>query len=141
MTTTKQGDTVRMHYTGRVSGGEVFDTSEGRDPVEFVAGEGQVIPGVDDAVVGMEPGETKTVTVPPEAGYGPRHEDLRQRVPRDAVPEEAAVGSPLQAKVGEDTVVLWVTELGDAEAVLDANHPLAGHTLEFDLHVVDVVTA
>ncbi|MFP3867201.1 MAG: peptidylprolyl isomerase [Desulfobacteraceae bacterium] len=138
MNTTKIGDRVQIHYTGRFDDDTVFDTSEGQEPLEFTAGSNEVIPGVSQGVVGMKPGDSKTIEVAAEEAYGPRQPGLEQRVPREMIPPEASVGDPLQAKVGEQTYVVWVTEVGDDFAVLDGNHPLAGRNLIFDIELVSV---
>ncbi len=133
MRVVEQGDRVRVHYTGKLEDGTVFDSSQGGEPLEFVAGGSEVIPGVSNAVLGMSVGESKTVTVPPEEAYGPHQEGLVQRVAVDRLPPGVQVGMPLKAVAGDREVILWVTELGEEEAVLDANHPLAGKTLIFEL--------
>lgn len=136
----KLGDQVKVHYTGRLEDGTVFDSTQDRAPLEFTAGGSEVIAGVSRAVIGMQPGESKTVEVAAEDGYGPRQPGLEQRVPRTLLPEGVKVGDPLHAKVGDEnrTIVVWVMELGEDSAVLDANHPLAGHTLTFDIELVSV---
>ncbi len=138
MSQAKEGDKVRVHYTGKFEDGTVFDSSQGGQPLEFTAGSTELIPGFSKAVVGMAPGDSKTVTVTPEEGYGLRQEGMEQKVPRRMLPPEAKVGDPLQAQAGDQTIVVWVKELNDEEAVLDANHPLAGRTLIFDLEMVSV---
>jgi len=138
MATAKQGDRVQIHYTGRLPDGRVFDSSRERDPLEFEAGSRDVIPGISHAVVGMQEGQERTVTVAPEDGFGPRNEAMVQEVPRTALPEDVSVGEPLRAKAGDQEVQVWVAELGDERAVIDGNHPLAGQTLEFDLELVSV---
>lgn len=141
MAKAKQGDRVQIHYTGRFADGDVFDSSRERDPLEFEAGSDELIRGVSMAVVGMKEGEQRTVTVPPEEGYGPRDEELLQKVPRDVLPEEVNVGDPLRAEAENQEIQVWVRELTDEYGVIDANHPLAGHTLEFELELVAVVAA
>jgi peptidylprolyl isomerase len=141
MAQAKQGDLVRIHYTGRLTDGTVFDSSREREPLEFHAGGTELIPGVSHAVVGMTVGETRTVEVPPAEGYGDRREDLMQQVPRDALPPEVKVGEPLSAQAGDQVINVWVTELGEEHAVVDANHPLAGKTLEFELELVAIQDA
>jgi peptidylprolyl isomerase len=138
MGVTKSGDRVQIHYTGRLEDGTVFDSSEGRDPLEFTAGGHEVIPGVDRAVLGMQQGESKTVVVSVEEAYGARKPGLEQRIPRTLLPEGVQVGDRLQAKVGEDTILVSVAELGEEFAVMDANHPLAGESLIFDIEIVSV---
>jgi peptidylprolyl isomerase len=138
MTQASQGDTVRIHYTGRFEDGRVFDSSVDRDPLEFTAGGRQVIPGVSNAVVGMEEGEKKTVTISPEEGYGDRNPALQQTIARDQLPDQVQEGDQLRAIQGNQEIPVWVRELGDDSAVIDANHPLAGQTLIFDLELVSV---
>ena len=138
MAEVKLGDRVNIHYTGRLEDGTVFDSSKDREPLEFVAGGDEVIPGVSNAVVGMNPGDAKTVELTPEMGYGQRQEGLEQRVERNMLPPEVKVGDPLQATVGDHKIVVWVLEIGDEHAILDANHPLAGYNLVFDIELVSV---
>jgi len=142
MTTAKSGDTVRIHYTGTLDDGTEFDSSSGRDPLEFALGGGQVIPGFDSAVDGMAVGENKTVTIPPGEAYGERHEQLVQEVPKSALPDEIdpAVGMHLQSRSPEGQVLnLVVTEVADASITVDGNHPLAGQALTFDIELVEIV--
>jgi peptidylprolyl isomerase len=136
----KEGDTVRVHYTGKLDDGSVFDSSQGRDPLEFTLGGGQVIPGFEQAILGMQPGESKTVSIESEEAYGPRRDELTLRVGRNQLPPEMEpqVGQRLQMQQGEQTVVVVITGV-DAEGVtLDANHPLAGRDLTFELELVEV---
>ena len=133
---TKLGDRVKIHYTGRLEDGTVFDSSQGRDPLEFTAGGNEVLPGVDQAVLGMQPGESKTIVLSAEEAYGARTPGLEKRVPRSMLPDEVQIGDRLQAKVGEKAILVWVTELGEEFAVLDVNHPLAGRGLVFDIELV-----
>ncbi|GAB4351874.1 MAG: peptidylprolyl isomerase [Gammaproteobacteria bacterium] len=134
------GDTVRVHYTGRLDDGTVFDSSQGRDPLEFTLGSGQVIPGFDEAVTGMEVGESSTITIDPENAYGPRHEEMVQKVARSDIPAEIdlTVGMQLQASGPGGEMVVTVVELSDETVTLDANHPLAGKALTFDLELVEI---
>jgi len=133
-----RGDVVRVHYTGRFSDGSVFDSSEDRDPLEFVAGGPEVIPGVSEGVVGMEEGEKKTVTVPPEQAYGQRNPGLQQSVPLDNLPPDVQEGDQLRLVHEDQEIPVWVRKInaGDETALIDANHPLAGMTLVFDLELV-----
>jgi peptidylprolyl isomerase len=136
------GDTVRIHYSGTLNDGTQFDTSEGSDPLEFALGGGMVIAGFDKAVEGMAVGESKSVKIPPEEAYGPRHDQLVQEVPKSALPDDIApaVGMQLQGKSADGQVMnLVVTEVGDAEITVDANHPLAGEELTFDIELVEIV--
>lgn len=138
MNQVSRGDVVQVHYTGRFADGTVFDSSVDSDPLEFVAGSREVIQGVSDAVVGMEQGEKKTITVPPEEGYGPRNPALQQAVPLSNLPEGIQEGDQLRLVHEEQEIPVWVREINpdDEVAMIDANHPLAGMTLVFDLEVV-----
>lgn len=141
MSEAKSGDTVKIHYTGKLPDGTQFDTSAGKDPLEFELGSGQVIPGFEKAVTGMEVGQTKTVTIPPAEAYGERNEEMVHEVPKSALPDdlEPEEGMGLQAR-GEDGQVfrLTVTEVGDETVKVDANHPLAGKDLNFDIELVAI---
>ncbi|MDZ7645427.1 MAG: peptidylprolyl isomerase [Woeseiaceae bacterium] len=142
MTQAKDGDSVRIHYTGKLQDGTEFDSSSGRDPLEFKLGEGQIIPGLEKAVVGMDKGEDKTVTVEPAEAYGDRHEQLVQQVPKSALPEdiEPSVGMQLQSQTPDGQAMpLVVTEVSDDAITVDANHPLAGQTLNFEIKLVEIV--
>ncbi len=144
MTQAREGDTVKVHYTGRLEDGTVFDTSRERAPLEFTIGEGQVIPGFEQAVVGMEPGDTKTTTVPPEQAYGPRREDMTLEVDRSQFPEdlEPRPGQHLQIRQPDGrAIIVTVSDISESTVTLDANHPLAGHPLTFDIQLVDIVAA
>lgn len=136
----KSGDTVRVHYTGTLSDGSVFDSSRGRSPLEFTIGAGQVIAGFDDAVTGMHVGDDKTVTIAAEDAYGPRRSDLMLRVGRTQFPEHLApaVGQQLQLSQENELFVVTVREVTDDAVVLDANHPLAGEDLTFALELVEI---
>ena len=136
-----QGDQVKVHYTVKLSDGTVVDSSEGGEPLGFVAGGEQVIPGVSKAVLGMEIGQSQTVTVPPEEAYGPHHAEAVQKVERGMLPPDVKEGDQLRASSGDQQFVVRVVELGDDHAVLDANHPLAGQTLVFDLELAEVIPA
>jgi len=137
----KAGDTVRIHYTGRLDDGTVFDKSEGREPLEFTAGSGEIIPGLDRGVLGMEIGESREVTVEPEEAYGDRDEARVQSVPRDAIPEHIPTdpGTQLSVQTQEgQTVPVVVSNATESHVELDANHPLAGRTLTFDVTLVEI---
>lgn len=141
MSQAKSGDTVKIHYTGTLNDGSQFDSSAGRDPLEFVLGSGQVIPGFDNAVEGMAVGDSKNVQIAPEDAYGDRHEQLVQEVPKTALPEDMKpeVGMGLQSQTPDGQIMqLTVTEVGDATITVDANHPLAGQTLNFDIELVAI---
>lgn len=141
MTQAKAGDTVHFHYTGTLQDGSVFDSSEGREPLSFTLGSGQIIPGLDAALDGMTVGEAKTVTIPPEQAYGPRDPQARQAVPREQIPADIPVepGTMLQMQTPDGQAVpVTVAEVDDKQVVLDANHPLAGQELTFAVEIVAI---
>ena len=138
MAQASQGDSVSIRYTGRLSDGTIFDSTEEDQPLEFVAGEGQVIEGVEQAVIGMAEGEQKKVTILPAQGFGDHNPSLEQSIPRDQLPDEVQVGDQLRAVQGDREIPVWVRQFGEEAAVVDANHPLAGQTLEFDVELVSV---
>ncbi|MEQ8231268.1 MAG: peptidylprolyl isomerase [Gammaproteobacteria bacterium] len=141
MSQAKTGDTVRIHYTGSLTDGTQFDSSSGRDPLEFTIGQGHIIPGLEREVAGMEVGQTKTVTVPADDAYGPHHDEAVHEVQREQIPEtiELAIGVELQATAQNGQVMrLRVVELGDDTVKLDANHPLAGQDLVFEVELVEI---
>jgi FKBP-type peptidyl-prolyl cis-trans isomerase 2 len=141
MSRARAGDTVQVHYTGRFADGSVIDSSVKRDPLEATLGEGQLIPGVEEAVVGMQPGEVKTAKIPPDKGYGERREDLLLEFDRGKVPPEVEVqvGKRLsvETKSGQ-RLSAEVTNIIDDVIKLDANHPLAGKELTFDIQLVAI---
>jgi peptidylprolyl isomerase len=141
MANAKRGDTVRVHYTGTLENGEQFDSSRGSDPLTFTLGEGAVIQGFDDAVEGMAVGESKRVTIPAAEAYGDRRDELTLRVPRTELPTdlELEVGSQLRMEQGADSVIVTVRDMDEGSVMLDANHPLAGEALTFDLELVEIV--
>lgn len=143
MTQATNGDTVLFHYTGSLTDdGSVFDSSSGRDPLRVTLGSGQVIPGVDDALVGMAPGEQKTVTLRPDDAYGPRRPELLHEVERAAIPPEVDIelGRRLEGRdAGGQHLRLTVVDVAPDKVTLDANHPLAGQHLTFDLQLVEIV--
>ncbi len=142
MAQAKNGDTVKVHYTGKLEDGTVFDSSLDRDPVEFTIGEGDLISGFERAVMGMESGDSKTITIPAEQGYGAHHEELVTEVEKDQFPPdiEAKVGQQLQLQSQDGRqMIVTVTEVSDSSVKLDANHPLAGKDLTFDLQLVEIV--
>jgi len=138
----KKGDKVKIHYTGRIKDGQVFDSSLEREPIEFEIGSGRVIPGVDKGVIGMKPGEKKEVSVSPQEGYGDYEQKLLIDMPKEKIPEDIKpeVGMRLQMvnNMGQPLPVL-VTEVNDESVKLDANHPLAGKDLVFNIELVEVV--
>ena len=141
MSEAKSGDTVSIHYTGTLDDGTEFDSSAGREPLEFTLGSGQVISGFDDAVTGMTVGDKKSVRMEAGQAYGERREELVQEVPRSALPDEIKPqeGMALQSQSPEGHVMnLVVTNVADDSITVDANHPLAGHALSFDIELVSV---
>ena len=143
MSEAKQGDTVKVHYTGRLDDGSEFDSSLERQPLEFVIGQGQIIPGFEQAVVGMSQGDTKTVEIAPEQAYGPRHDEAIQEIPKSALPEtiqeSLQVGMQLQANDPNGRpLMLTVTDIAEENITVYANHPLAGQALIFDLELVEI---
>lgn len=141
MAQAKNGDTVKIHYTGKLEDGSTFDTSVDRDPLEFTLGQGEIIPGFEQAVLGMEPGESKSVNIPAEDAYGPHHEELVAQVGRDKLPPDVdvKVGQQLQLQSTDgQRRVVEVTEVTDSHVTLDANHPLAGKDLAFDIKLMEI---
>lgn len=141
MAEAKPGDTVKIHYTGKLGNGTVFDTSLQREPIEFEIGQQRVIPGFEQAVIGMSPGEKKETTIPSEEAYGPRQENMIVKLPKDQFPEgmNPAVGQQLQMQQADGrTFVVTVKEVAEEEVVVDANHPLAGEDLTFELELVEI---
>lgn len=139
----KKGDKVKVHYHGRLTNGETFDSSEGRQPLEFEVGSGSVIKGFDDGVTGMSVGEKKTVNIPVDEAYGQKNPEMLIEMPKDRFPAdmELEVGLPLMMSNGEgQNFQVLVHEIQEDSVVLDANHPLAGQDLIFDLELVDIVT-
>ncbi|MBL7743457.1 MAG: peptidylprolyl isomerase [Chitinophagaceae bacterium] len=137
----KKGDTVKVHYHGRLTSGETFDKSEGREPLEFEVGSGMVIKGFDDGVTGMEPGEKKTINIPFIEAYGPRNPDMVIEMPKERFPKdmEIEVGMPLGMSDGQgQQFQVVITEIKEEVVMLDANHPLAGQDLIFDLELVSI---
>lgn len=134
----RKGDTVRIHFEGRLPDGTVFESSAGGAPLAFTAGSDEILAGVSEAVIGMTAGEKREVELPPELGFGERHAELERTVERSQLPEECNVGDQLSASVGDRELIVWVREINDDSAVLDANHPLAGVTVTFAVELVDI---
>jgi FKBP-type peptidyl-prolyl cis-trans isomerase 2 len=135
----KDGDRVRVHYTGKLEDGQVFDSSRDGEPLEFIVGAGEVIPGFDEAVRGMSVGETKTVEIEPEDAYGPRREGLVATIERERAqfPVEPQVGMNLALPLQDgNQIEVVVTEVTDEQVTIDGNHPLAGEKLIFDVELV-----
>ena len=136
------GDTVHVHYRGTLDDGSEFDNSAGREPIEVTIGNGQVIPGFENALMGMAEGDTKSVTLAPEDAYGPTNPGLVHVIERDRIPDEVdlTVGAVLQAAdANGNEIRLQVVEFSDDNVTLDANHPLAGKALTFELQLVGFV--
>ena len=138
----QNGDTIRVHYSGKLTDGSLFDSSEGHDPLEFTAGSGMVVPGFDAAVMGMEIGETKTVTLPPSEAYGEKNDDMTVKIPR------AEFGADFTANPGEQLLIqlgdgnqipVTIIQINEETVTLDANHQLAGKTLVFTITLVEIL--
>ena len=141
MTQAKAGDTVAIHYTGTLADGSQFDSSEGRDPLRFTLGSGQIIVGLDAAITGMSQGEKKSVTIAATEAYGDHRPEAVQAVPRAQIPAEIPleVGGGLQVQTPDgQTIPVTVTSVTDEEVTLDANHPLAGKDLTFAVELVEI---
>ena len=141
MTQAKPGDTLRLHYTGKLDDGTVFDSSEGREPLSFELGAGQIIPGLEAGLAGMEAGERRTVRVEPADAYGEHDPSQVQSVDRAGVPDHIPTdpGTQLQVQTQDgQAVTVVVADVTDDKLVLDANHPLAGKTLTFDVELVEI---
>lgn len=135
----KPGDKIRVAYTGKLENGDVFDASEKGTPLEFTVGEGQLIQGFDEAVVGMHLGEKKNINIPPDEGYGIRNDDLIFDIPRENIPTDMAleVGKVIQlTNQSGQKIPGIISTIGDTAVTIDANHPLAGKTLVFDIEIV-----
>ena len=141
MSKVKDGDTVKVHYTGTLKDGQVFDTSAEREPLEFTLGQGQLIPGFEKAVVGMEVGDSTSVEIPTDEAYGESREDLVINVPKDQLPDEVEPKVGMQLQVNQENgqpIPVRITEIADDDLTLDANHPLAGKDLKFDIELVEI---
>lgn len=142
--TAENGNTVKVHYTGKLQDGEVFDSSVEGDPLEITLGQGQVIPGFEQAVTGMQVGESKTVIIPVEQAYGAVRSDLIFEVSREELPEDInpEVGMQIQSSQPDGSVIMFtVTEVAETAIMVDGNHPLAGKELTFDIELVEIVKA
>ncbi len=142
MAQAKVGDTVKVHYTGKLDDGTIFDSSINNEPLQFTIGEGSIIPGFEQAVIGMLPGDAKTELIPVDMAYGPYMEEMTVTVDREQMPTdvEPEVGQQLQIQQPTGQVIpVIITEISDATITLDANHPLAGEELTFDIQLVEIV--
>lgn len=144
MAEVKAGDTVHLHYTGTLLDGTTFDSSEGRAPLQFEVGSGQIIPGLDVAIPGMAVGEKKVVKIGADDAYGQVNPEMRQAVPREGIPADIPleVGTQLQMQTPDGQAMpVTVVEVDEATVTLDANHPLAGKDLQFDIELVKIDAA
>jgi peptidylprolyl isomerase len=142
MAQAKRGDAVKIHYTGRLQDGTVFDSSRGKEPLEFTLGDGRIIPGLEEAVEGMKEGESREADIPSDRAYGPRRDELLVQVERERLPSEIEPepGVALQMRTPEGNLVPVVIAKADEKVVvMDANHPLAGNDLSFELELVEIV--
>jgi len=136
------GDKVKVHYTGYLDDGTIFDSSEGKDPLEFTLGEGQLLKGFENAVEGLQEGDKNKVKIPAKEGYGMPQESLIGKVPLEALPNEIKpeLGMKLQSETPEgDRLILKVIEISDEDITVDANHELAGQDLNFDIELVEII--
>jgi peptidylprolyl isomerase len=143
MAQAQSGDKVKVHYTGKFEDDTVFDTSKDKEPLEFMIGSGEVIPGFEKSVIGMEEGEEKTIIIPPEEAYGPKREELILKREKSEFPENIrpVVGKQVGIRLNQPDVPLInaiITEVSEDTVTLDANHPLAGKTLVFDIELVGI---
>lgn len=138
----KSGDKVKVHYHGKLTSGETFDSSEGRAPLEFEVGSGMVIHGFDEGVTGMKVGDKKTLNIPFDEAYGPRNPEMVIEFPRDKFPDDMQIeiGTPLvMTGDGGEQFQVVVAQIKEDAVMLDANHPLAGQDLVFDIELVEIV--
>jgi peptidylprolyl isomerase len=144
MSKAKKGDKVKVHYNGKLTSGEQFDSSEGREPLAFTVGAGQMIKGFDDAIPGMVVGEKKTINIAPENAYGEKNMEAIIEFPKSNIPSEmkleAGMKLQLQNQAGQPIPVV-VTEVKDEVVILDANHELAGKDLIFDIELVEITAS
>jgi peptidylprolyl isomerase len=141
MAQAKAGDTVKVHYTGTLNNGQVFDSSKSRAPLEFILGSGMVIPGFDAAVTGLEPGESVTATIPTDEAYGPYRTEMVADIERQNIPAdfELEIGQRLQMQVPNgEAMAVTITDIQGDVITLDGNHPLAGQDLTFELELVSI---
>jgi len=139
--TAKEGDTVKVHYTGTLDDGTVFDSSIGREPLQFTLGEGQMIPGFEQGVLGMKLGESKTFTIPVDQAYGPYHEELVWEISRDQLQPgmEPELGQRLQAsQTNGEPIFVTIIEVSETNVTVDANHQLAGEDLTFAIQLIEI---
>ena len=138
----EHGNTVKVHYTGKLDDGTVFASSTEHEPLEFTIGESQVIPDFEQAVIGLNPGESKAIKIPADKAYGPYYEEMVVAVDRDRLPPnfQPEVGQQLQVSQADGrTITVMVTDVSESSVTLDANHPLAGKDLNFDIQLVEIL--
>ncbi|MBP8792530.1 MAG: peptidylprolyl isomerase [Lutibacter sp.] len=137
----KENNTVKVHYTGKLSNGQIFDSSEGKEPLEFTLGQGQLIPGFEKGLIDMKLNEKKTITIVKEEAYGDQHQELIQEVQKSQLPSEmtpeVGMGLVSRSEDGQERN-LMIVEVKEESVIIDGNHPLAGHELIFDLEVVEI---
>lgn len=140
--TAKAGDNVQVHYTGKLTNGTVFDSSQGRQPLEFELGSGMVIPGFDAGITGMQIGESKTIEIPVDEAYGPAIPDMIITIDRNEIPADLPLEVGMQLNMHQDgseqPIPVVITDLTPTSVTLDANHPLAGEDLIFELELVGI---
>lgn len=144
MTQAKSGDKVKVHYTGKLSNGRVFDSTVDREPLQFTLGEGKIISGFEQAVIGMNPGESKNVCISSDQAYGPHRKDLVAEINRSEFPASLTpkVGQQLQFyQPNGQTLRVIVTEVNESTVTLDGNHPLAGEELTFNIKLLEIVSS
>ena len=135
------GDLVSVHYTGKLKSGEIFDSSKDRDPLKFTLGNKEMLAGFEKGVVGMKPGESKSVTLEPENAFGDRREDLLLEYPKNEFPQDITPSVGLQLKLSNSSganLTVVITAMGEDSVTLDGNHPLAGQTLVFDIELIEI---
>jgi peptidylprolyl isomerase len=140
----KKGDTVKVHYHGKLTSGETFDSSSGREPLQFEVGSGSVIKGFDEGVAGMEVGERKTINVAVNDAYGPRSDDMLIEFPKERFPQNVEIEEGMQLMMSNGSgqnIPVTVSEIKETSVILDANHPLAGEDLIFDIELIEIVGA
>ena len=140
----KEGDTVKVHYTGKLKDERIFDSSQDREPLELTVGSGQVIPGFEKAVIGMSVGDSKTVKIAAQEAYGSYRDELAVEVDKENIPDDLTleIGQPLVLRQAEGPPIkVTVTDISEQSVTLDANHPLAGEDLTFDVQLVEIVSA
>jgi FKBP-type peptidyl-prolyl cis-trans isomerase 2 len=142
MAQAKHGDTVDVHYTGRLSDGTVFETSQDLEPLRFTIGDNKIIPAIEQTVVGMNPGESRTIRVPADEAYGPRRDEMIVVVDRSEFPEDIEPHVGMELEVHQEDSMIFpvkVTDVSEGSITLDANHPLAGEDLTFDIVLTEIV--